>query len=497
MNYYKKYSFSYISVILILLSTILACSEGNHTEDLPPESTETVYDILVDVDSPKGTVSRLLMGFGTIYSFEKDEMWQNGQGMMPGMLKRFNTGILRYPGGALVNRYHWNNLNGEGWKDNWNPNYDTANDKDPREYMDVDEYMMNVQAIGAEPMLGINMGSGMRYNRVQDGIDEAVALVKYCEEQGYAVRYWYLDNEPYHDGANYKMTATEYAEQINLYVPAMKAVNPDIEIIVNWKHNITSQNSALITLIEAAGSHIDIVEVHWYWQWGESSFNLWKDNSPMSTKNKWYNGGSYAEEIKAFKPLMSSLGYPDIKLASNEWNIGPSASEASYPSKFESALMQSEMFSQYIDAGMHMACFWGAYWPLVEQGTNTVNRYLLDPTNDYSQNPSVTMFELFADAMGTEQVECRSMISDVYDIAMQDDVNDQLIIYVLNKKNSGESLPTGIKIKGYEIGTVNATSFVDIPEAENHLATTDVNVEEDRLILHLPQNSLTKIVVKR
>lgn len=480
---------------LIAFFILTGCSADKTSQSLRREPIVAEYDIVVDVNAEKGVVSPLLMGFGTIYSFEKDEMWQNGTGIMPSMFKRFNTGILRYPGGALVNRYHWNNLNGEGWKDNWNPDYDTSNDKEPSEYMDVDEYMLNVQAIGAQPMLGINMGSGLKYNRVQDGIEEAVALVQYCVDKGYEVKYWYLDNEPYHDGANYKMTAEEYAGQINLYVPAMKAVNPNIEVIVNWKHNISSQYGPLVKLLELAGAHIDIVEVHWYWQWGQSTFDLWRNTSPMSTQNIWYDGGSYLDEIKAFKPLVSSLGHSHIKLASNEWNIGPSPSDETTPTKFESALMMSEMFAQFIDAGLHMACFWGAYWPLAEG--NAVNRYLLDPLDDYSKNPSVTMFELFADAMGAEQVECRSMINGVYDIAMVDTDRDQLIIYLINKKKTGATLSTGIKIKGYPIGTVNATSFVDDLITESHLTVTDVQMEEERLILDLPCNSLTKIVIKR
>lgn len=489
-----RYCRSFISLIFIM--ALAACGgESDVGTDLPIP-TETVYDILVDVNEPKGTVSPLLMGFGTIYSFEKDDMWQNGQGMMPSMFKRFNTGILRYPGGALTNRYHWNNLNGQGWKDNWNPNYDIVNDLPESEYMDVDEYMTNVGAIGAEPMLGINMGSGMKYNRVQDGIDEAVALVQYCNDKGYNVKYWYLDNEPYHDGANYKMTVAEYAEQINLYVPAMKTVNPDIEIIINWSQKISVQPGQMINLIEAAGANIDIVEVHWYWQWGESTFDFWKNSSPMNSKTQWYNGGSYVDEIKAFKPLVNSLGYGHIKLASNEWNIGPSPSESEAPSKFESALMISEMFSQYIDAGMHMACFWGAYWPL--STGNTVNRYLLDPTDSYSENPTVKVFEMFADAMGGEQVDCRSLISGVYDIAVVDEAKNQLIIYLINKKQSGETLSTGLKVKGFDISTVSANSFVNNIISGGHLVETEIKIEDgERLIIELPRNSLTKIIVKR
>jgi len=493
MNKYIKYS------ILMFTAVFISCSDDDGQEqggETPPVLTETAYDILVDVNETQGEVSKLLMGFNTIYCFEKDNFWQQGTGQMPTMFKRFNTGILRYPGGAVVNRYHWNNLNGEGWKDNWNPNYDTANDQPASEYMDIDEYMANVTAIGAEPMVGINMGSGMKYNRVQDGIAEAVALVQHCKDNGYDVKYFYLDNEVYHTGANYKMTPTEYADQINLYVPALKAVDPNIETVVNWERNITSKTGGLETIVSKAGDNIDIIEVHWYWSWEDATFNHWISSFPMSTKNQWYNGLSFEREIRAFKPLMNSLGHGDIKLASNEWNLAPGPSDTETPSKFESALMVSEMFSQYIDANLFMANFWGVHWP--NATGNTVNRLVLDPTNNYSENAMGSVFEMFGAAMGGAKVKCASSINGVYDIAVFDAVNNELIIYLINKKQSEETLSTGIDLNNYAIGTVKATSFVKGSNGNGKLIETIVNIENgNRLIIELPRNSLTKVVVKK
>ena len=492
-----KYNF-YLTIISALF--FIACSgdddEQKQGGETPPILTETAYNILVDVNETQGEVSPLLMGFNSIYCFEKDNMWQNGTGQIPTMLKRFNTGIVRYPGGAVVNRYHWNNLNGEGWNDNWNPNYDTSNDQPESEYMDIDEYMANITAIGAEPMVGINMGSGMKYNRVQDGINEAVALVQHCKDKGYPVKYFYLDNEVYHNGANYKMTPTEYADQINLYVPAIKAVNPTIETVINWERNISSKTGGLETIVSKAGDNINIIEVHWYWSWENATFNNWTTSFPMGTKNQWYNGLSFEREIKAFKPLMNSLGHGDIKLASNEWNLAPGPSDTETPSKFESALMVSEMFSQYIDANLFMANFWGVHWP--NATGNTVNRLVLDPTNNYSENAMATIFEMFGTAMGGIKVKCSSLINGVYDIAIMDKVNNELIIYLINKKQSNETLSTGIDLKNYAIGTIEATSFVKGSNGNGKLVEITTKVENgNRLIIDLPKNSFTKIVVKK
>ena len=493
--------FYFIFIILIATFFISACVDNNNNSipdtDIPDtNTTDTTYDILINTQNQEGNVSPFLMGFGTIYSFEKDSWWSKGTGKLPKMLKRFNTGILRYPGGAVVNRYHWNNLNGQGWNDNWNPNYDVSNDLAATEFMNIDEYMENVTAMGTEPMLGINMGSGLKYNRVQDGINEAVALIQYCKDKGYDVKYWYLDNEAYHKGANYRMTADEYADQINLYVPALRAVNPNIEIIINWESKIRSKNASLKTIVNKAGENIDIIEVHWYWSWQNATFDHWYSSFPMNTKNEWYDGLSFKEEIEAFQPLMNSLGHGHIKLASNEWNIAPGPDEARTPSKFETALMISEQFSQYIDGGLFMACFCGVHWPHAEG--NSVNRLILDPSKNYDENAAATIFELFADAMGGTKVSCESTLKGVYDIAVLDDEKDQLIIYVINKKQSGETLSTGIDLKNYPIGSVTASSFTSGTHQNGELSNLMTNIEnENRLIIDLPKNSFTKIVIKK
>lgn len=480
-------------IILFLLSCNSDSSEN--TDILDTKTTNTTYDIQIDVSENQGEVSKLLMGFNTIYCFEQDALWQNGNGKMPDMFRKFNTGILRYPGGAVTNRYHWNNLNGEGWKDNWSPSYNTADDQPESEFMNLDEYMINVLAIGAEPMLGINMGSGMKYNRVQEGISEAVALVQYCKDMNYEVKYFYLDNEAYHSGANYQMTAQEYADQINLYVPAMKAVNSNIEIVINWQRNITSKTGPLETIIKTAGDNIDIVEVHYYWSWENSTFDNWINSFPMDTKSQWYTTGqSYVEEIKAFQPLMNSLGYGNIKLASNEWNLAPAPSISQTPSKFESALMISELFSQYIDANLFMANFWGVHWPNAKGESK--NRYILDTENNFSENTLATIFTMFGEAMGGTKVLCDSSIKGVYDIAVINESKNELIIYIVNKKQAYETLSTGIDLQNFSFDTVEAQSYVKDTDEKGELITTPVHIENgNRLILNLPKYSLTKIIV--
>lgn len=484
-----------LSILASLLITFTSCEQKEENSSVVKDPQEN--ELLVDAADIKNSVSPYLMGFNTIYSFEKDAYWEDGQGIIPQQLKKFNTGIIRYPGGAVTGRYHWNNLNGQGWMDNWDPNYDASNDLAPEDYMDLEEYMKMIQEVGAEPMVGVNMGSGMKFDRVQDGVDEAKALVQHCLDKGYNVKYYYMDNEAYHKGAAYQMTAEEYAEQINLYVPELKKVDPNIEIIVNWKNNISKGSQSMEILLEAAGSNIDVMEIHWYWEHGNSVFDKWLNSFPMSSKSQYYGGEDYVREILAFKPILNRVGYPNIKLACNEWNLGPTDDAEKTPTKFESALMLSEMFAQFIDGGLFMANFWGVQWPQGE-GSKAVNRYLFDPTDNMSVNPLSEVFEFYASAMGGEEVKCSSVISGVYDIAVVNEKKDELYIYIVNKQQDEEGLATGINLRNFDFNEYKVVSFI---EDESNLGfsknvETPLSVENnERLMITLPKNSFTKITL--
>jgi len=96
--------------------------------------------------------------------------WQNRSGKVPAMLKTIGTGQLRYPGGTVATFYYWEQPTGQGWADSWNPEFVAAKNLSVTSFMNIDEYLATVQKQHIEPLVGINMGSGMKYNRIEDGI---------------------------------------------------------------------------------------------------------------------------------------------------------------------------------------------------------------------------------------------------------------------------------------------------------------------------------------
>ncbi|MCG8696526.1 MAG: carbohydrate binding domain-containing protein [Bacteroidales bacterium] len=401
------------------------------------------------------TVSPMIQGHGLIYSHEADSIYADGS--MAQLYKDIGTSFLRWPGGTVVTHYHWNNLNGNGWSDSWDPNYDETNNADEANYMDLDEYIALCNSTEVEPMLGINMSSGMEWNRQDDALNEAVSLIKYCQDQNFDVQYFYLDNETYHggnlynkdpDGDNEAWTAATYAQQINLYADSIRKYIPNAKLIANWANKIRNNNS-LLTLINNAGDNIDYIDIHWYWRWNEASWDLWKSQTPIQFENQWYNGSTFVDEISYFNSLTAGLNKPHIKIASLEWNIapGPWQTDASH-TKFKTALMQAEIQMQLMQGGMEIASMWSTQWP----GTNDVSdRFLVDPDEGYTPNPTAKFFELYKNAVNGEVLQSTSEDNQIMSLVVTKE--DKLIVYLLSKKDISQNVE--FQIDGHIIESIN------------------------------------------
>ena len=83
-------------------------------------------------------------------------------------------------------------------------------------------------------MLGVNLSSGVYYNRINDSIAEAVAWVNYCKAMDYNVKYWFIGNEPYLSGDHGQsaMNSSVYANHVVSFSQAMKAAGNKVIIIM-------------------------------------------------------------------------------------------------------------------------------------------------------------------------------------------------------------------------------------------------------------------------
>ncbi|NQY09042.1 MAG: T9SS type A sorting domain-containing protein [Flavobacteriales bacterium] len=432
------------SIYIILLFTIAIPTLLNAQIAITIEGTEVSH-----------TVSPMVQGGHLVYVMEADSIYEDGT--VAQMFQDMGAGFLRWPGGTVVTHYHWDSLSGQGWSDNWKPDYNFSKDKDPSTYMDIDEYMILCDQTGAEPMLGINMSSGLEWHREDEALNEAVDMIKYCQSKDFDVRYFYLDNESDHDGNLYnkdlgkdggEWTYELYAEWFNNYADSIRKYIPDAILIANSKNS----NSGHRTLIEDAGHNIDFIDQHYYWSWGTATWDQWTSKVPME-----YGGTSYINTINSFNQLAENLGHPNIEFASLEWNIAPGPwQEDSTHTQFKTAIMQSEMQMQFIMADLKVASMWSTQWP--ENGSIHA-RHLLDFDNDYATTPSVIFFKLYANALGGDLVESNSSNPRVMVMtAIQD--SSTAFVYMLSKHDTIR--PIEITINGYDIiSTTQAVSFTD------------------------------------
>ncbi|WNC69169.1 hypothetical protein RI845_03185 [Thalassotalea nanhaiensis] len=449
-------------------------SDTGDTDTTPPVGVE----ITIDGMQIKHTIHPMIQGQGLIYSHEADHIYADGS--MAQLYKDVGAGFLRYPGGTVTTMYHWNDLNGQGWTDSWNPNYNRDNDALPENYMDLDEYMALCRASNCEPMLGINMSSGRNYDRDEDGLNEAIALLKYCKEKNFELNYLYLDNENHHK----KWSAEEYANLINYYVPALREHAPNAKLIANWTRSFRSNRGSFKTLLDIAGNNFDYIDVHYYWKWGVASWELWKETTPMVNKTEWYDGSSYIEEIAYFKSMMSELGKPHIKLASMEWNIGPGPhSEDPQHTPFKTALMQSEMQMQFMLSGLEIGAMWSTQWP---DGGDGQFRFLVDSGDNYRPTPSAKVFELYKHALNGELVQSETAHEQIMVTTVIQD--DEAFVYLLNKSDSSEDIY--INLNGYNILSADQAVSFQHPGVFEY---NDVSQNNEYIQANLSADTLTMI----
>ncbi len=152
-------------------------------------------------------------------------------------VRQLGVPIIRYPGGNFVSGYNW--LDGVGPKQDRPKQLDKAWDSVESNQFGTNEFMAWCKAVGTEPLMGLNLGTGTP--------EQAAALVEYCNvdkgtqwselrrKHGYAdpynVQHWCLGNEmdgPWQIG---HMTAVEYGLKAQDAARQMRAIDPSLKLI--------------------------------------------------------------------------------------------------------------------------------------------------------------------------------------------------------------------------------------------------------------------------
>jgi alpha-N-arabinofuranosidase len=180
--------------------------------------------------------------------------------------------VIRYPGGNFLSGYNW--LDGVGPKEQRPRRRELAWQSIETNQFGTNEFVRFCRAINAEPMLGVNMGTG--------DIQSAAALVEYCNatvgtvwsdlrlshgfKEPHGVKYWCVGNEmdgPWQIG---HLEADAYGHKALEASKLMKSVDPGIQTVLCGSSNcdMPTYPEWDRTALEIAWEQVDFLSMHYY-----------------------------------------------------------------------------------------------------------------------------------------------------------------------------------------------------------------------------------------
>ncbi len=209
--------------------------------------------VKIDLDRKLGSVDRRIFGnfiehlgrciYGGVFDPTSNLADENGFRFdVLQAARRLRIPVLRWPGGNFVSGYHW--TDGIGPRDRRPRRSELAWHAEESNLFGTDDFIRYCRALGAEPYICVNMGSGR--------MDEAQAWVEYCNGTGdtywanlrrangsaepYNVKLWGLGNEMYGAWQIGSSSAEDYVKKARQFAAVMLLTDPTIEL-VSCGHN--------------------------------------------------------------------------------------------------------------------------------------------------------------------------------------------------------------------------------------------------------------------
>ncbi len=247
--------------------------------------------------------------------------WKEKGSFRPDLLKaiaELKPPVIRWPGGCFASSYQW--------KTGIGPQYKRL--PHPREIWDdldvysfgTDEFVRMCRAVGAEPLIVVNIGSKSWNNDTEthDYTQDILDWIEYCNDpadskwgkvraangnrEPYNVKFWEIDNETWHTPAR------QYAEEVLRLAPLMKKVDPSIKLLACGSGGMGRRNSSGMPynriVIERCAAVLDYISIHHYEN---------PDRFAEGPRN-------YEEFFRELGGIITSSSNPALKIFVSEWN---------------------------------------------------------------------------------------------------------------------------------------------------------------------------------
>ena len=260
---------------------VQACGQEVPAASTTTTTTSTSTDVTITVDANAGgpAVNRLVMGSNVQWVDGGDDLLNtatiNFNAAMLSLVKNMAPSVLRYPGGDQSDFYNW--TKGIGSLAERGKNIQVGTNQPQITYMGSGEVLTLSETLHAQPLFTVNVITGTAA--------EAAAWVKQTNVTGLRgatgaplpkVTYWEIGNEPYlpnPDGSaphTCELAPATYAERINAFVQAMRAVDPNIKIGIALATDVRNGIAFVspgckdfaTTVLAGLTQNIDFVSIH-------------------------------------------------------------------------------------------------------------------------------------------------------------------------------------------------------------------------------------------
>jgi len=231
-------------------------------------------------------------------------------------VRRLKPTVLRWPGGNFASGYHW--VDGIGPKDQRPRRMDLSWHAEESNRFGTDEFLTYCAAVGAEPYICLNMGTGT--------VDEAQAWMEYCNgtgrtewadrrrenghEEPYKVRYWGLGNELYGWWQIGQKSAEDYVKDAREYAKVLSWTDPEAELVSCGELGWTDWD---VKVIDGLAAFVRWHSIHLY----TGSDDYWQNlAAPLQAERALRIVAALVEKTR----YNQRISHP-VNIALDEWNV--------------------------------------------------------------------------------------------------------------------------------------------------------------------------------
>jgi len=235
--------------------------------------------------------------------------------------------------------------------------------------------------------------------------------------------------------------APQHTDRIAAHARAMRAVDPAAEIYFNSNE---LEPASLTTVLGEMGEVIDGAEFHGKWPYGGTpslpagTFGEWLNEVPLVERK---SNETWRDKLSKLRAAAVAAGYPQLKLANNEFGLGKSDRLVGF-NRYTKSLVAVEFAMEMFIAGYDVAAFWDN-----GDGGKARNeeQMLLSTATGYRFNPMHFGLEMLAVAANTTYLPLNTSERRVHGFASlalsaRSDKSDVLRIYLLNKLETPASV---------------------------------------------------------